>query len=175
MTGPATQLPPRVRITCPACGAVTRTRQPAGTSMPCVPCSQNHGRMTMLLVPAGPGNAPSIRPPEPPPTPAGVAQVLRQRTGPPMVVCTGCRAEVQLSNPPRPGEPAGWLTVGAGTPDGPEGRKSELLGRFCSAECLAATLPVIRQRLADLPYAVPDRLSRASTVAALMSERPRPR
>lgn len=101
--------------------------------------------------------------------------MLRQRTGPPAVVCTGCRAEVSLSNPPQPGEPAGWLTVGAGTLDGPEGRKSELLGRFCSAECLATILPLIRQRLAELPYAVPDRPSRAATVAALMAERPRGR
>ena len=167
------QLPPRVRIVCPACGAITRTRQPEGTSMPCVPCSQNHGRTTMLIVPAGPGNTPSIRPPEPPPTPSGVAGVLRRRTGPASVICTGCRSEVGLSNPPQPGEPAGWLTVGAGTPDGPADRKSELLGRFCSAECLATTLPLIKARLAELPYAVPDRPSRASTVAALMAEKPR--
>lgn len=131
--------------------------------------------MVLVTVPEGPGNRPSIPPPPPPPTPEGLAQVLRQRTGPPVMVCTGCRAEVRLSNPPAPGEPAGWITVGAGTPDGPEGRKSELLGRFCSAECLATTLPVIRQRLADLPYAVPDRPSRAATVAALMRETPRPR
>lgn len=70
MTDPKTILPPRTRITCPACGAVTRTRNPPGTSMPCVPCSQNHGRTTMLIVP---GNQPTIRPPEPPPTPSGVA------------------------------------------------------------------------------------------------------
>jgi hypothetical protein len=126
----------------------------------------------MLIVPAGPGNQPAIKPPEPPRTPSGLASVLRRRTGPASAICTGCRAEVQLSNPPQPGEPAGWLTVGAGTPDGPEGPKSELMGRFCTPECLATTLPLIKQRLADLPYAVPDRVSRASTVRQLMSERP---
>ena len=31
------QLPPRVKITCPACGRITRTRQPEGSQLPCVP------------------------------------------------------------------------------------------------------------------------------------------
>ena len=79
---------------------------------------------------------------------------------------------MNLSNPPAPGEPAGWVTLVAGTPDGPEGRKGELLARCCSAECVATILPAIKARLAELPYAVPDRVSRASTVAALMRERP---
>ena len=75
--------------------------------------------------------------------------------------------------PAQPGEPAGWLTVGVGTPGGPEDRKSELLGRFCSPECLATALPLIKARLAELPYRPPDeRPSSANTVAQLMREVP---
>jgi hypothetical protein len=127
----------------------------------------------MLTVPAGPGNRPSIRPPEPPPTPAGVAQVLRQRTGPAQVQCSGCHATAELSSPPVPGEPAGWLVLGAGTPG--ESRPSELLARACSPECLALVLPAVKARLAELPYAPPDRPSSARTVAALLKEVPRGR
>jgi len=103
-----TLLPSRVKITRHVCGAVTRTRNLAGATMPCVPCSQTAGRTTMLVVPSGPGNAPTIRPPEPPPTPAGVAQMLRTRANPTVVICTGCRAQVQLSSLPSPvSRPAG--------------------------------------------------------------------
>jgi len=52
MTTSGPQLPPRVRITCHVCGRITRTRQPEGTRLPCVPCSQDAGRTTMLTVPA---------------------------------------------------------------------------------------------------------------------------
>ncbi len=113
-----------------------------------------------------------VRPPAPPATPAGVGQVVRRRTGPASVQCSGCHAAVNLSSPPRPGEPAGWVTLTTGTPDGPEGRKAELLARCCSAECVALILPQIRERLAELPYAVPDRVSDARSVSPLMSEIP---
>jgi hypothetical protein len=127
----------------------------------------------MLTVPAGPGNQPAVRPPEPPATPAGLAQAVRRRTGPAQAQCSGCHATVDLSSPPVDGEPAGWVTLIAGTPDGP--RAGELLARCCSAECLAVVLPAVRARLAELPYAAPDRPSRAGTVRALMAERPRGR
>ncbi len=174
MTCPQTQLPPRVKVVCPF-GHTTRTRQPEGTQMPCVPCNQEAGRTVMITVPAGPGNRPSIKPPEPPASPAGIAQIARRRTGPASVQCSGCHASVDLSNPPLAGEPAGWVTLGAGVPDGPDGRKSELLARCCSAECVAVILPAVKARLADLPYAVPDRPSQAGSVSALMRERPRGR
>ena len=32
--------------------------------MPCVPCNQRDGRTVMVTVPAGAGNAPTIKPPE---------------------------------------------------------------------------------------------------------------
>jgi hypothetical protein len=127
----------------------------------------------MVTVPAGPGNAPTFRPPEPPASPAGLAQITRRRTGPASVQCSGCHAVVDLSAPPVEGEPAGWVALIAGTPDGP--RPGELLARCCSAECVAVILPAVKARLAELPYAVPDRPSRAGTVRALMAERPRGR
>jgi hypothetical protein len=49
----------------------------------------------------------------------------------------------------------------------------ELLARCCSAECAAVILPAVRARVAEVPYAIPDRPSRAGTVRALMAERPR--
>jgi hypothetical protein len=167
-------LPPRVAIMCPF-GHRTRTRNPPGSQLPCVRCNQDSGRTVMITVPAGPDNSPTLRPPEPPPTPAALAQVTRRRTGPAQVQCSGCHATAELSVPLVAGEPAGWLTLGAGTPDGPDGRKSELLARCCSAECLAVILPRVKERLAELPYQPPDRPSSARSVAALMSERPRPR
>jgi hypothetical protein len=75
------QLPPRVKVVCPF-GHTTRTRQPEGAQVPCVACNQEAGRTVMITVPAGPGNRPTIRPPEPPATPAGMAQITRRRTAP---------------------------------------------------------------------------------------------
>ena len=167
-------LPPKAEAIC-SFGHRIRTRQPAGSQLPCTRCHVEDGRTVMVTVPAGVGNAPTIKPPEPPTDRSGMAQILRTRSNPTVVICTGCRAEVQLSSPPLPGEPAGWITVGVGTPDGPEGRKSELLGRFCGPECLAVTLPLIKSRLSELPYAPPDRVSNASTIDRLMSEIPRGR
>jgi hypothetical protein len=164
------QLPPRVTVQCPF-GHVTRTRQPEGSRLPCVRCNVEGSRTILVTVPAGPGNQPTVRPPEPPATPVGVAQVLRKRTGPAQAQCSGCHATAGLSLPPVEGEPAGWITMIAGTPDGP--RPGELLARCCSAECAAVILPAVKARLAELPYAIPDRPSRAGTVRALMAERPR--
>lgn len=173
MTDPATLKPPRVEVICPF-GHRMRTRNAPGSQMPCTRCHQDAGRTVLVTVPQGPGNAPTIRPAvEPPaPSPAHLAAVTRRRTGPATVACSGCHASVDLSVPPRPGEPAGWLLVGAGNPDGPDDRKSELLARCCSAECLAVVLPAIRERLAELPYQPADRPSSARTVSALMREMP---
>ena len=131
--------------------------------------------MVMVTVPSAPGNQPLLRPPEPPATPAGMAQVLQaKRLGATQAQCAGCHSVVALSAPPRPGEPAGWLHVYIGTPD--EAQPAQRLGYLCSPECLALVLADIKARMSDFAYAVPDRPSSASTVAQLMREVPgRPR
>lgn len=167
MTQP--QLTPRTKVQC-VHGHTTRTRQPPGTRLACTPCGQE-GRPVIITVPLGPGSQPTLRP-ETPASPAGLALLARRRTGPPEVQCSGCHGSAGMSSPPADGEPAGWLEIRAGVPDAPEGRRSELVTRACSAECLAVVLPAVRARLAELPYAPPDRPSSAATIGALMREIP---
>lgn len=165
----ATPKPPRVQATC-SFGHVTRSRNPPGTVLPCVRCNVEHGRTVMVTVPAGPGNRPTVAPP-PLPTPTGLAVINRKKTTS-TAQCSGCHALVQLSSPPQPGEPAGWLTLIVGVPDAPSGRHGELLARACSAECVALVLPAVAQRLSQLPVAVADRPPGARSISALMRERP---
>ena len=162
--------PPRVQATCNF-GHVIRTRQPPGTQLPCTRCNVENGRTTMVVVPEGVGNRPTVAPPSLPPTPTGLAVIARKKTTG-TVSCSGCHAMTQLSSPPQPGEPAGWLSLTVGVPDAPSGRHGELLARACSAECVALILPAVAERLAQLPVAVADRPPGARSISALMRERP---
>ena len=162
--------PPRTKATC-SFGHVTRTRNPPGTVIPCVRCNVENGRTVMVTVPEGPGNRPVIPPPPLPPTPAGLAVINRKKTTS-TAQCSGCHALAPLSSPPRPGEPAGWITMIAGVPDAPAGREGELLARVCSAECAALVLPAVAERLSQLPVALSDRPPAARSISALMRERP---
>ena len=96
----ATPEPPRVKAIC-SFGHVTRTRNPPGSTMPCVRCNVEDNRTVMVTVPEGPGNRPTVPPPPLPASPSALAVISRKRTST-TVSCSGCHALASTSCPPPP-------------------------------------------------------------------------
>jgi hypothetical protein len=161
--------PSRIRVTCQF-GHVIKTRMPPGTQLPCSPCGQEGRKDITVTVPAP---LPAIRPETHQGTPGDIAVITRRKTGPERWHCAGCLGSVIT---PAPGEPPlGWIEVRAGVPTVDGGQAvHELVARACSAECLAKTLPLVRDWLDGRPWQAPDP-GPDGNVAALMRQAPRRR